>query len=478
MKNGKRCAYFFGAMFFTAALWGQEPQTPEWEQQVKTLSATIKTDPESAADGFKKLTKGRNKSNIPLLQAIAKAYLAAGDVENASEYVEKAMSADRKNAWNYLLAGDIAMAKKDVGTACGLYEQAMMADENCSEAYYKYAAAYADINPEIAAQTLLKLKEKHPEDWKADGELAEVYYKQGKYSEAKQLYDEYMSKGTPEAGDYGRYAMLLFLNKDYTESMEAARKGLEMDADNSVLKRLMMYDACELKDFEAARTAADVFFKEAKVPFVYLDYIYRGRISQAFGENDSAIEDFVKAVELDSKEGKHPEIQKELSSLYEDCKQYDKAIASYQTYFSALGDDAKVNDLFLLGRLYYKAATESADSLQKGYLTEADSIFAVVAERVPESYLGSFWRARANSMLDPETTQGLARPYYEAALAILLKKADSYVPQIVECESYLGYYYYVQKDYAKSKEYWQKILELDPENTTAKQALEGMSQMN
>lgn len=478
MKNRKKYACFFCTVFFTATLWAQENRLPEWDQQVKALAGMVKTDPEGAADGFKKMTKGKNRENVPLLQAIARVYLDAGDLTRADEYASQALSADRTNAGSYILSGDIAMAKKDVGTACGQYEQAMMADENCSEAYYKYARAYAGTNPEISVQTLLKLKEKHPEDWKVDGELAEAYYSQGKYSEAKQLYDEYMTKGTPDAEDYGRYAMLLYLNKDYTESMAAAQKGLEMDADNSVLKRLKMYDACELKTYDEAQKAAEVFFNEAKVPFVYLDYIYRGRISQALGENEKAIADFVKAVEIGGKDGTHPEIQKELSGLYEKSKQYDKAIASYKVYFEALGNDAKLNDLFLLGRLYYKAAADSSDSLKVGYLSEADSIFAVVAERVPESYLGPFWRARTNSMLDPETTQGLAKPYYEAALAILLKKEDASASQIIECESYLGYYYYVQKDYAQSKEYWKKILELDPDNATAQKALEGMGQIN
>ena len=42
-----------------------------------------------------------------------------------------------------------------------------------------------------------------------------------------------------------------------------------------------------------------------------------------------------------------------------------------------------------------------------------------VAAKVPDNYLGNFWRARVNSLRDPETTQGLAKPYYEAALSIL-----------------------------------------------------------
>ena len=97
-----------------------------------------------------------------------------------------------------------------------------------------------------------------------------------------------------------------------------------------------------------------------------------------------------------------------------------------------------------------------------------------MATKVPDNYLGNFWRARANSLLDPETTEGLAKPYYEAALAILESKPDASKSLIVECESYLGYYYFVKNDFPTSKVYWNKILAIDPANETAKKALEGI----
>ena len=107
-------------------------------------------------------------------------------------------------------------------------------------------------------------------------------------------------------------------------------------------------------------------------------------------------------------------------------------------------------------------------------LTKADEIFAQVAQRVPTNYLGNFWRARVNSLLDPETSQGLAKPYYEAALALLSQQPQASQSLMIECESYLGYYYFLQKDYEQSKEHWRNILKLDPEHAAAKQALEGM----
>jgi tetratricopeptide repeat family protein len=38
----------------------------------------------------------------------------------------------------------------------------------------------------------------------------------------------------------------------------------------------------------------------------------------------------------------------------------------------------------------------------------------------------------------------------------------------------LGYYYFVKEDYNQSKQYWNKILEIDPENETATKALGGI----
>lgn len=52
--------------------------------------------------------------------------------------------------------------------------------------------------------------------------------------------------------------------------------------------------------------------------------------------------------------------------------------------------------------------TTAADYQAKkaAYFAKADSMFSFVAEKVPDSYLGHFWRARVNSALDPENRQG------------------------------------------------------------------------
>ena len=59
---------------------------------------------------------------------------------------------------------------------------------------------------------------------------------------------------------------------------------------------------------------------------------------------------------------------------------------------------------------------------RKQALASADSVFQAIAVAAPDSYLGNFWRARANSALDPETTLGLAKPFYEEVATLLKVK--------------------------------------------------------
>ena len=138
---------------------------------------------------------------------------------------------------------------------------------------------------------------------------------------------------------------------------------------------------------------------------------------------------------------------------------------------------------FELGRLYYDEGT-STDSvkvtleMRQNALIQADTIFAQIAEVAPDNYIGNFWRARTNSARDPETTQGLAKPYYEKVAEMLLAKNDPrYNSQLLECYRYLGYYYMLQTDYPTSKEYWNKILAINPEDAMAKTALKGIEEL-
>ena len=458
----KKLVLIVMSLCLAVTMWGQKSPGSEWSLQVKQAATMIKEDPAKASEAFDELLKGKNKKNAFLLVEIGRAYLDQGKTAEAAEYAQRAKDINSKCAVAYLLSGDIALNLNDVNKASSDYNQAIYLDEDCSEAYFKYAQVYKGVDPQLSLDMLMRLQSKTPEDNRISKELADVYYTMGQYGKAKEAYENYLKVGTPTEQDYTRYAMLLYLNK-----------GLELAPENHVLKRLAMYDYLELKDYKTGLEAAATFFANPGNPdYVYLDYVYFARLLEADKQYEEAVVQFNKALSMDKS---HTEIYKDISDVYEKKRDFPKAIEAYKNYLDEMKSSPDISDLFLYGRLNYYAATDSAyQDKQPTYLAEADTIFAQVAVKVPDNYLGNFWRARVNSLRDPETTQGLAKPYYEAALSILEQKPDATKSVLVECNSYLGYYYFVKEDYNQSKQYWNKILEIDPENETATKALGGI----
>jgi tetratricopeptide (TPR) repeat protein len=164
--------------------------------------------------------------------------------------------------------------------------------------------------------------------------------------------------------------------------------------------------------------------------------------------------------------------------MYGEKPDYINAISSYQTYMKHLPQEKITSEvIYNLARMYYSSGTDQSTKadLKKGILQKADSLFAQVATLEPTNYRGNVWRARTNVELDPELTLGLSKPYYELTLTLVESKADvKYNPVIIECSRYLGYYYFLKKDYAESKIYWNKILVIDPKNDTALKAIDGI----
>ena len=469
-----RKKHFFSTMVLAAVLvTNAQEQGRPWDNQVNQAAALIKVNPEAAEDAFETLLKGANKKNVDLLVDIGEAYLQEGDMETAQEYADRAKEVNRRCADAYVLSGDVAFARNDVNRASSEYNQAIYFDENCSEAYLKYADVYQWVNPHLSIEMLERLDKKTPDDPRVDKQLGEVYYGMGEYGKAIEAYDDYMETGAPEVKDYTRYATLLYLNKEFEASLKTVDKGLKMDAGNQVLKRLLMYNQYELGNYDAGLTEASAYFATTNsAEWVYLDHVYYGRLLKQKQQYEEALAQFNQALALDKTQ---THIYQDISMAYEGKRDYPRAIEAFRTFMEAEHNTADMGHLFLYGRLnYYAAADSTLKDVQTDYLAEADAAFARVIDYAPDNYLGFFWRARTNSLKDPETVEGLAKPYYEASLALFEQKPDTSVPLVVECLSYLGYYYFVKEDYSKSKEYWTKILTIEPENGTAKAALDGM----
>ena len=128
-----------------------------------------------------------------------------------------------------------------------------------------------------------------------------------------------------------------------------------------------------------------------------------------------------------------------------------------------------------LAQLYTQYANTLQDEAKMETFKKAEGVYDDMEQKFPAAVeYTTFMKARVNSYMDPETKDGKAKPYYEKLAGMIEPKAEKDAAdkaRLVECYRYLGYYTLLQDDKEGADVYWKKILELDPDNTIAKQAL-------
>lgn len=432
----------------------------------------LSSDKAAAENAFNEAIK-IDKKNAKVYITIAAAYhLSKMDTEAAS-YQEKALKQNAKDPAIFIYEGDLLFASGKPGDAAGKYEQAIYFDPDCIEAYLKYANVYQNVTPSLAITMLEKVLASHPDYLLAYNALGNIYSQQGQYNKAINAYKAYIDGNLYSPDDLVHYASALFFNKQYPEAAGIIEKGLSLAPDNFLLQRLNMYNAYETKAYDAGMRQANSIFNASNEKFIWQDYLYYGRLLNATKQYEQALKNLQKVLTLTDS---HNEVYQDLASVYANLGDNQQAVFAYSKYISSF-DKSQIatSDYYQLGVYYYTAAiSDSADVvLSNSNLQKADSTFTLVTERVPESYLGYLWKARTNSMLDPETEQGLAKPFYDSCIQILEKNGER-KKELAECYRYLGYYYYQKKDMTSSKLYWNKVLEIDPTNKIAQEAIQNI----
>lgn len=443
----------------------------------------LKTDVKAAEEEFSTALK-KNKKDVEVLLAIAKAYDVNAMAEKATKKLEEATKANKKDPAVYIYKGDKFRDAKEIGKAAAEYAQAYTFDPKNALAYIKSAQIYLDAGSPTAIDDLKKVLELNPQYLVAYKYLGKVYSQRGEYGNAIEAYQKYFAAGEYDVEDLTLYAAALYFTKQYDQSKQLLAEGIAKDPNNFVLNRLLMYSYADADDFEKGLAAAEKFFSLDKGKREYLaqDFIYYGELLSENGQTEKALEQYKKAIEIDPEK---VELYKEVSTICSNSGDFVAAAQFLEKYISLIGENAQATDHFELGRLYYRAGTAlMKENKEEGskLLQSADAAFGKVAEQAPNSYLGYLWRGHANASLDPETVEGLAKPYYEKVAQIIEEKADgSNSKELLDAYRYLSYYHYLKffadksaSERAKVKEYGEKMLKIDPTNDAAKQLLDAV----
>jgi tetratricopeptide (TPR) repeat protein len=150
-------------------------------------------------------------------------------------------------------------------------------------------------------------------------------------------------------------------------------------------------------------------------------------------------------------------------------KQYKLSAETYE--LKLLNTKPTAIDYFNLGRKYYFGLE----------FAKSDSSFAKLLELNAAYKPAYLFRARNNVQLDnvDKINDGLAKPFYEKFIELTitdpkldLKKSGK---ELIEAYKYLGdYNYTILKDNAAAIGNFQKVIEIDPADKQAKDAIEGL----
>ena len=441
------------------------------QSQVDAIAKVIKvnkSNPEAVEDQVKDFVK-ENKKNAIALAGLGRAYLDIKDTVNAKKYAKMAVDRGEKDAEGYILLGDIEALGNDGGAAATWYQQATLMDPQDPQGYIKYASVYRKRSPELSVQMLEKLRAVDP-SYPVDAEAGHFFYGANKLDKAvehygkvdlNQLKDNYLT-------EYATAELLLANSK---KSLEVALFGVNKNPRSAAMNRITFYNYTDLKDYKNALKYADALFnKSDSAKISARDYQYYGYAFMGDSAYDQAIEQFKKALEMNAELN---DVRKQLSDAYIAKKDFTNGLAFYDEYLSKV-EKPSVPDLDGLAQLYMQQAS-SIDSMTTDKINafkKADEVYGRIASESPSNKLyATLMRARINSQLDPESTQGLAKPYYEEYVQLAQTENADNPKLLIEPYMYLGYYYIVKEDNATAKSYYEKILAIDPQNATATQAL-------
>ncbi len=498
--------------------------------QVGLAKVQLKTNEKVAETTFSAIQR-KHKKDVGVVLAIGRAYLDNNLLDKAQEKVEEAKKINKTAPEIYILEGDVlasaGSSEKKLGEAGGKYEMSIYFNPEFCLGYVKVAQVYEHINSALAIEKLKAVVEKYPDYIVAYDYLGRLYTQNGFYPQAIDMYKVYFNLSDfYTVDDIEKYSRALYFTDNFAAAEEMVNKGLQKSPEHFVLNRYLMYIKAKTKDVVNGEEVARNFFSlrngKDTVSYIPQDYTMYAMILKNDKRYDEALDLYEKAIDM---EPYKLERYTEAADLAKEKKDFGRSAGFYQRFMDKkaelhAGDDFQDDlvDINTLGYYYYSAGAtigknpqvaeglmkdealvhklqvanpgSEKDSLQtnvnyfsKFYslysLHKADSVFDILIARAPESYSGYRLKALTQHAINPDTQIGLAKPYYEKTVEVITERGDDLTTSsksvLLEAYNYLGYYYYMNDDKPNTIVYWNKVLEIDPDNKNAKLILEDVN---
>ena len=435
---------------------------------------------------------GKDKDEKASLDiAIARAYYNADPVLYAKE-IEKNVTQAQKdspkqgtaytNADIYLFEGDRKKDNKDFGGAGNQYEMATTYNPNATEAYVKYADLFTQVNPKYAINMLNNLLSINPQSALGQRELANAYYNAQQYKEAANQYEKYVKNPNHFKQDEDRLAFLLFVDGDYQAGYDFATGLLQANPQNFTAQRFQFMNAAQIKEMQdqlVPMAEALVAAHKANPTNIFapIDYnLISDELANA-GKADEAQELLEEAIANDPT---NRDYYKQLAMVYVKENNLPKAAQAFQGYIDNT-ENPGYNDLVQLATYSFYAGVqnqkENPDEAAKNYQVAGDA--ADKAKAIAPNYLRPLKIKGdiAKQSVSEDQVASVAVPIYTEGIAIFEANpspSKNDISDAKEMYNYMGNYYLDQKDVPTAVTFFNKYLELDPDNDAYRKFVEGL----
>jgi tetratricopeptide (TPR) repeat protein len=447
------------------------------------------------------------------LAKLAESYISEDfkvDSALALPLIREAIKIDSKSKDIYLIAGDIYNLKNDGSPAIKYYNLAQEYDPKSPTAEMKIGSIYVKARSYEAAiphfQQALALNVNYAPAYR---ELGALYSRQRKYELSKQNFAKYLDLTKGNIPAMITYVQSLYFAGEWDEVIKTVQEIFAVDKSKGYMNRLIGYAYYEKKEYDKALGYMETLFKTVSAELIIQkDYLYLARIlllrnqdypkimqektrldaqltreKERYSSASTAAEKAKLKPNLDTLVNRNARIDKEIASADveinkgfgefakaltfapEDKNLLNEVANSYYTY--ARYDDAAKTwaKLIALGR------NDKADYLKLArwyYIGEkyktADSVCSVIMKMDP-SFLDAYvYSARSYSKLDPDAKAGLAKPKFETLIEKAKVDSVKNGAVLMEAFGYLAYHYLQNDNTEKAKEYFSRMITLDPNN--------------
>lgn len=461
--------------------------------------ALAKGDRTGAQTIFAEILKSTKNKNVEVLQRISEAYTGyvvidsmkpiykttdpAESIRLAELAIALMLKGAPKNQEVYMAKGDAFYIKGEAGPAVSAYEDAINVNPSLGKAFAKIAKIYwGGRNYELAQTNFKKAIEVDPDYGPANKEYAELFFYVRQYKPASRYMDAYVEKLGVCASDDEvlRSAQFNFVAEEFAKVNTKIAKVMSSGRTSDVLYRMQGWAAYKENQYQKAIENLKKFVQQAPQKAIDNDYRYLGnsmlRISPV--DTAAAISNLEKAAEMDTVDNGY----KEIAAFYNAAKDYEKAIVYYEKVITR-EKNPTMQDFVNLSLPYYNVANRlfpsGVDSLamrqkKRDYFMKADELYKKMIERKADYLYAHGQRAKANYYAytrEEAMTNGIAIPLMEN----YVKMAEAITPMEEAVKANLKSFYQILgaysvitlKDDVKAKEWFTKLLGIDPGNKVA-----------